>query len=221
MKIAHKKIGERLTQWGRLNYVRYSWRELDDPWAALIAEVLLQRTNAKHVDRYFEDVYKLFPTPDALINASQHDLGKIEALFGLDRRLQTLMQLAEYIDTQDIYPTDYETLISLYGIGHYTAAAYLSLHMNIRAVLVDSNVARCLSRMTGKEKPKDVRRCQWLWDLADKLTPKRHFKEYNYAVLDFSMTICKPRNPACETCPLNQMCRYPKRGNGRKKVSLE
>jgi A/G-specific adenine glycosylase len=221
MEIEHKKISQKLTECGRLNYAQYPWRELEDPWAALIAEVVLQRTNAKHVDRYFYEMYRLFPTPESVIEASDKELELVKSRFGLGRRMRTLRELAEFIDTQDIYPTECDTLISLYGIGHYTAAAYLSLHMDIRAVLVDSNAARWLSRMTGKEKPKDVRRCKWIWDLEDRLTPKKNFKEYNYAVLDFSMTICKPRNPACETCLLNQMCKYPKRGNSHKKVSSE
>jgi A/G-specific adenine glycosylase len=211
MKIAHKKIAERLTYWGRINYVDYVWRDIEDPWAALLAEVLLQRTNASHVARYFDDVLRLFPTHDALINASRQKLEVIESQFGLDRRIQTLTELAEYIDTQDIYPIDFETLTNLYGIGHYTAAAYLSLHMNVRAVLVDANVARWLARMTNREKPKDVRRCDWLWELATKLTPQKGFREYNYAVLDFTMTVCKNKKPLCNECPVYKHCRWKNR----------
>jgi len=184
------------------------WRDINDPWLALLAEVLLQRTNATHVESYFQEFCELFPKPEALLSASKIDLSKIEARFGLDRRMRTLIELAEFIDTQDIYPTDYEMLTSLYGIGHYTASAYLSLHMNVRAVLVDANVARWLARLSGQAKPADVRRCKWLWELADSLTPEKQFKEYNYAVLDFSMTICKPKKPDCGNCPLIEQCKW-------------
>ena len=201
--------------WGREHFQPYPWRDIEDPWLALLAEVLLQRTNARHVKSYFSQMCDLFPTPEALLTASSNDLQAIEKKFGLDRRLKTLIELAEYIDTQDIYPTDLESLTSLYGIGHYTAAAYLSLHMNVRAVLVDSNVARWLSRMTGHDKPTDVRRCRWLWELADELTPKANFKAYNYAVLDFSMTICKPRNPDCLECPFNRDCSHFKQSSAK------
>lgn len=210
MKKSHKQIINSLTKWGKQNYADYPWREINDPWLALLAEVLLQRTNAKHVARYFKEFAANFPTPMSLLNANQETLDEVEGKFGLDRRLKTLIKLAEFIDAQDIYPTDIEQLTSIYGIGHYTAAAYLSLHMNQRAVLVDSNVARWLARLTGKEKPVDVRRCEWLWELADKLTPKKGFKEYNYAVLDFSMLICKARKPLCEECPLSDTCTFHK-----------
>lgn len=126
----------------------------------------------------------------------------------LARRMRTLIELAELIDTQEIYPTAYEMLTSLYGIGHYTASSYLSLHMNIRAVLVDANIARWLARLTGLAKPTDVRRCTRLWELADSHTPEKQFKEYNYAVLDFSMTICKPKKPDCDNCPLIEQCEW-------------
>ena len=218
MQRDHRKITYTLKKWGQLNYVEYNWREIEDPWAALLAEVLLQRTNAKHVARFFGEVLRLFPTPAALINAPEHDLEKVEARFGLNRRLKTLMELAEYIDTQDIYPTDYETLTSLYGIGHYTAAAYLSLHMNVRAVLVDANVARWLSRMTNQDKPTDVRRSEWLWELADSLTPKSGFREYNYAVLDFTMTICKNSKPKCSECPVRESCKWGKRDDSQRSL---
>jgi adenine-specific DNA glycosylase len=58
----------------------------------------------------------------------------------------------------------------------------------------------------GIQKPVDVRRDARLWELAGKLTPEKKFKEYNYAVLDFTMEICRPRNPACEDCPVSRYC---------------
>jgi len=121
-----------------------------------------------------------------------------EISIGLQRRTKTLVELAYYIDYQDYYPDQLESLLQVHGIGHYTASAYLSLHMNVRAVLLDSNIARWLSRMLGTEKPTDVRRSKELLELADQLTPKKKFKEYNYAVLDFTMLICKPRQPLCD-----------------------
>ncbi|MFN3237005.1 MAG: hypothetical protein ACE37D_08085 [Pseudomonadales bacterium] len=201
-------VSSKLLIWGNSNFQNFPWRDIENPWLALLAEVLLQRTNAKHVEKYFHRVALAFPTPESVINARHTKLDEIEAKFGLKRRLRTLLELAEFIDTQDIYPTDYESLTNVYGIGHYTAAAYLSLHMNQRAVLVDSNIARWLSRLTDQEKPVDVRRCKWLWELAEKLTPRKGFKDYNYAVLDFSMMVCRPRRPKCEECPLAKLCKF-------------
>ena len=201
-------VREKLLSWGRVHYCRYPWRDIRDPWLALLAELLLQRTNAKHVARYFQEISSSFPHPRSVLEASDASLAIFEGKFGLDRRLQSILAAAAYLDSKDIYPTDYEALISVYGIGHYTASAYLSLHMNVRAVLIDSNVSRWLARFSGNEKPHDVRHCPWLWKFADELTPARDFKEYNYAVLDFTMNVCKPGKPKCEVCPLAAKCHF-------------
>lgn len=202
-----KQIQSRILVWGRGNYQDYPWRDIDDPWLALLAEVLLQRTNARHVARYYDDVCKALPDHLAVLNASKTKLEKLAGKFGLKRRVKTLIELAQYVDYLDYYPDQLEDLTNIYGIGHYTASAYLSLHMNIRAVLLDANIARWLSRMQGKEKPVDIRRNKELWSLADRLTPTKKFKEYNYAVLDFTMLICKPRKPECPKCLLIKYCK--------------
>ena len=103
-------------------------------------------------------------------------------------------------------PIAHEALRRFVGIGPYTAAAWLSLHCGQRAVIVDSNVARWLSRLTGRPYPADPRHVRWVNTLADRLTPRRVFRDYNYAVLDFTMTICVPRRPHCAGCPLRQVC---------------
>lgn len=172
-----------------------------------MVEVMLQRTNARHVLRYYDAVVGRFPTAESLIQCPDEELEEIVRKFGPGRRLRILRELAEYVDSLDMYPYDFEELVAIYGVGHYTAAAYLSLHRNVRAVLVDANVARWLSRLVGREQPKDVRRCSWLWELAEELTPKRGFRDYNYAVLDFTMMICS-RRPKCDQCPLSAHCAF-------------
>lgn len=101
-----------------------------------------------------------------------------------------------------------EELTKLTGVGAYTAAAWLSLHRGKRAVIIDANVCRWLSRMTGLPYNRDPRGLRWVQDLAERLTPRRAFRDFNYAVLDFTMTVCTPRNPACATCPLVSDCRH-------------
>jgi A/G-specific adenine glycosylase len=82
------------------------------------------------------------------------------------------------------------------------------MHRWHRAVIVDANVSRWLSRMTGNPYQRDPRHVRWINELADRLTPRRVFRDYNYAVLDFTLTVCTPRNPACQICPLRRDCSY-------------
>jgi len=198
------RIREKLIVWGKDNYQTYSWRAAETPWEAIIAEVLLQRTNARHVETYLEEVLDLLPTPDAVGNVTVEQLESIEQRFGFRRRSKTLQALAEYFLAYRV--PRFEELVELYGVGHYTAAAFLSLHMGQRASLVDSNISRWLSRMTDQEIPEDPRRADWLFQLADRLTPDRNFKAYNYAALDFTMQVCVRRKPGCDECPLAGDC---------------
>lgn len=208
MKFPVEKVRKAILAWGKEHYRILPWRETMNPWQALLAEVLLQRTSASHVNRYFDYVTAAFPDHLSVIYAKDEELQRVLEQFGMTRRVRTIRELAEYIDLLDHYPDDFEALVQIYGIGQYTASAYLSLHRNVRAILVDSNVARWLARMTGKDKPSDVRNADWLWELCERLTPRRRFRDYNYAVLDFSMTICKIGQPKCESCPLAKFCMF-------------
>ncbi|WOJ92924.1 hypothetical protein R0135_14170 [Congregibacter variabilis] len=205
-----EEIRSAVTIWGDANFVDYPWRSTENPWLALVAEVLLQRTNAKHVAARWEKIEKRWPTPESVLEASDEELAQIDQQFGLNRRATTLRAVAEHLDTCDHYLLEEQELLAIYGIGHYTASAYLSLHMNRRAVLFDANVARWLSRLMGIPKPKDLRQPCPQRELAGSLTPGRGFRAYNYAVLDLTMQVCRSGQPRCAACPLSSkgLCEY-------------
>jgi len=128
---------------------------------------------------------------------------------GLAFRIQLLQEVARVaVDRNGVLPETIDELKSLKGVGMYTVAAWLSLHRGKRAVLIDSNVARWLSRMTGNPYNRDPRHVSWIKELAEELTPPRAFRDYNYAVLDFTMQLCTPRKPSCEYCPIRAECVY-------------
>jgi A/G-specific adenine glycosylase len=117
-----------------------------------------------------------------------------------------LFELLKRLDAMNgVIPESQDELVLLPGVGEYTAAAMLSLHMGKRAVLIDSNVVRLLARLTGNKRDGETRRRPWLRDFADRLTPHRRVTEYNYGLLDLAMTICG-RTPACCACPLREQC---------------
>jgi A/G-specific adenine glycosylase len=119
------------------------------------------------------------------------------------------LRVAEVVAARDGSPPEtMAELLRLPGVGMYTSAAWLSLHRGKRAVIIDANVARWHSRVTGLPYNRDPRHVRWVKELADDLTPRRAFRQYNYAVLDFTMTICLPRNPRCDACPVLSECRY-------------
>lgn len=203
---AVSRVRERLLQWGCANFRSYPWRDETDPWLTLVAEFFLQRTRASQVEAVFLECRERFPTPEALVQAGSTATAGLTDRLGLHRRGPMLLDIARIV-LSDGLPQNMGELVRLPGVGMYTAAAWLSLHRGQRATIVDANVARWLSRMTGMPYNRDPRHVRWVKELADRLTPARVFRNYNYAVLDFTMNICQPRVPRCQACPLRGVCR--------------
>ena len=198
----------RLLRWGRQNFRSFPWRHEQSEWLALAAEVLLQRTRATQVQAAFPAFKARFPTPAVLVNARE-DAHSITRHLGLHGRVGVLVHVAsEVVRGDGTIPNDMQALCKIRGIGTYTAAAYLSLHRGRRAVIVDANIGRWLSRMTGRPFERDTRSVKWIHALAEELTPRRVFRDYNYAALDFSMSVCTARRPNCQRCPLISDCVY-------------
>ncbi len=134
------------------------------------------------------------------------DVEKLLYTLGLRWRAKYLKQLADELRLIKI-PLDYENLIKLPAIGDYVASAFLSLHGHKRAILIDTNVVRFVCRFIGQTSDGETRREKWFIRFIDDLTPRNRWKDFNYAILDFSMIICKQR-PLCVICPINAMCKY-------------
>jgi A/G-specific adenine glycosylase len=203
------EIALKVTKWGSKNYRNYPWRNTDNIFHALIAEVMLQRTRADQVEPIYIRFTEICPTIEV---ASTKDpsiiLDHLKSL-GFRRRNERILLLIPELNRIGGVPATYEGLIALSGVGQYSASALLSLHMDIRKSIIDSNVIRLWSRVFGFEAHVEIRRKKWFIDLVDLLTPKKSFKAYNYAVLDLTGKVCKTK-PLCIQCPLNQICRFRK-----------
>jgi len=203
------RVTRRLIRWGRRNFKDYPWRSERDPWLSLVAEFMLQRTRASQVAPVFSDFRERFPTAERLVEAGDSAVRALTDRLGLHRRGPLLVALARQVTAfGGIPPEEPATLRGFTGVGMYTTAAWLSLHRRKRAVIIDANVARWLSRLTGLPYNRDPRHVRWVQEIAERLTPRRAFRAYNYAVLDFTIAICTPRTPACPRCPLRTFCRF-------------
>jgi A/G-specific adenine glycosylase len=203
-----KRISRILIQWGKKNFQNFPWRTAEKGWHALLAEVLLQRTRAKNVVPVYLKFIARFPEPADL---AAEDLATIEQIIyplGLKWRAPLIKKLGQELAFRNATVPDHlDELLKLPAVGTYAAAAWLSFHGYKKAVIIDANVVRLICRLVGEPMDGETRRKKWLINLADLLTPYRNWKQYNYAVLDFTMQICT-KKPKCPICPLLKYCRF-------------
>ncbi|MDB4954349.1 MAG: A/G-specific DNA-adenine glycosylase [Myxococcales bacterium] len=202
-------VRRQLLRWGKKNFQHYPWRSETDPWRSFLAEFLLQRTRASQVAEVFVEVSTRFPTAESLARGGLAATSDVMARLGLHFRAPLLASIAASVaESGGQPPESEEELRAFTGVGMYTSAAWLSLHRGKRASIIDANVARWLSRMTGMPYNRDPRKVHWVQTLAQRMTPRRAFRAFNYAVLDFTMIVCKPREPSCAVCPVRGSCAY-------------
>ena len=197
-----RAIRRRLRAWGRDNYQEFPWREPRHRWHALVAEVLLQRTRARNVVPVYRAFIARFPDAESLQSATLEEIESLIYPLGLRWRAPLLKRLCDHLATGNgQVPDAMEELLQLPAVGPYVAAAMVSLHGGRRAVLIDANVVRWLCRLVDRPMDGETRRRAWLIDLAEAVTPPRKAREFNYALLDFTMQICA-KTPQCARCPI-------------------
>lgn len=202
-----KAITRSIIHWGRSNFIEYPWRFTDNLWLAIVAEMMLQRTRVKSVVPVWEKFAEIYKTPTDVLRSDDIVFGQLLAPLGLRWRNQLIKDNASVLVSMESIPDTKDRLLALPGIGDYISAAILSLHLGKRDILIDSNIVRWLSRMTGNKYDGETRRKWWVRDLCNTLTPNGVHKEYNYGLLDFTMTICT-NPPRCNECPVSKYCNY-------------
>jgi A/G-specific adenine glycosylase len=201
-----------LSRWGRANRRSFPWRETDDPFRILVAEVLLQRSRGKTVAKVYERLFKRWPTPLALSRARASSIEDVIRPLGLTRRAGTLKELAREIVRLGGVPRTLEGLDALPGVGPYAAGATLVVAFDGHAPVVDGVTARVYRRYFGLEGTDPASGDKDLWRLVDEATPKEGRREWNWAVLDLASSVCVPKIPRCPSCQLANDCRWSQAG---------
>jgi A/G-specific adenine glycosylase len=205
-----KWFRQHLSTWGVINRRDFPWRNTTDSYHLLVAESLLQKTDAQTVAPIYELFLEHYPTLRDLAIADLEDVAKILEPLGLFFRAERLQQCAEIVLAQynGIVPDNQKQLLGLPGIGDYTARAIGSQAFKQPLAVLDANVARILERFFGLQGERVKSRCKILWGAADLIAPKKDVGTWNLALLDFGAMMCKAQNPACETCPLSSKCKW-------------
>ena len=204
-------VRTRLLRWARGNLRSFPWRNTKDPYSVMIAEVLLRKTAARAVPPVYEEFLRRVPTPQALARSSVNDLQSIIAPLGLSaQRAAQLSVLGRALVDCGGVPRHTARLASLPGIGPYATAAVQCFAFEQSVPMVDTNVARVITRVFAiKPSRFEARRCPEVWRAAAELVrPSRAPRRLNWAILDLAATLCKPRSPLCGVCPLADRCRF-------------
>lgn len=198
----------RLLAWGRENRRSFPWRETDDPWRVLVAEVLLQRSRGKTVAKVYQELFRRWPDAAALSRAREHSIATVIRPLGLVRRAGGLKALAREVLRQGRVPSTLDGLLALPGVGRYAANATLVVAFGKRAPVVDGVTARVYRRYLGLHSDLPASNDEALWAAAELATPTGAAREWNWAVLDLAAEVCLPARPRCPTCPLMERCHF-------------
>lgn len=205
--------------WGKNNYRSFPWRQVKDPFLTLLAEMLLSKTPAWRVEPVYDRIAKTYSSAELLANTSQSVLAaEIEPLGLHNKRAEQLIEIAKSL--LEIYngkvPHDAHQLVELPGVGPYIAHAVACFAYEKPVAVVDSNVARVLTRFFGLNCVGRPALSKSVWEFAATLVAETvSARQYNYALLDFAAQVCASR-PKCRTCPVRNVCQFLAAAGGSK-----
>jgi A/G-specific adenine glycosylase len=206
-----KEFQEKMLTWYELEGRHFPWRNKSiTNFQAVIAEVLLQRTKAETVSKFYTQFIIDYPNWRSLAEANLKDIENYLRPIGLyTQRSVRLQKLAiEMVKRNGRLPRDRKDLESIPFMGQYIANAVELVVFNQPSPLVDVNMARVLERYFGPRQMADIRYDPYLQDLAYKVVNHENTKEINWGILDFAALICQARRPKCEICFLKHSCRF-------------
>jgi A/G-specific adenine glycosylase len=206
-----REFGRRLRAWYRRNARDLPWRRTRDPYAILVSELMLQQTQVSRVMEFYPRFLERFPSIEALALARETQVVRAWEGLGYYARARNLHKLSRLVvrERAPEWGDDPAQLRRLPGIGAYTAGAIASFAFERRAALVDTNVARVLTRVfSPRRDPKRARDQKAIWTLAAASLPRtgRATWTHNQALMEIGALVCTARVKHCAECPLRSLC---------------
>lgn len=199
-----------LLEWYERSGRDLPWRNITDPYAILVSEMMLQQTQVDRVLPKYREFLERFPTLAALAEAPTGDVIRAWAPLGYNMRAVRLQSIARQVVAEygGQVPLQVEELYKLKGVGRYTAGAIACFAHRQQVATVDTNIRRVLYRVfIGIEQPDTPVREEQSWALAEKVLPPGEAYRWNQALMDLGATVCTATTPACEGCPMQSVCR--------------
>ena len=205
------QFSQRLLEWYDAHKRDLPWRRLGhDPYAVWVSEIMLQQTTVAAVIPFYTRWMARFPTLRSLADAPLDDVLKHWAGLGYYARARNLHRGAQAVMAlhNGQVPSETDALLSLPGVGRYTAGAIASIAFGRDAPILDANVVRVLSRVyavAGDPKVSTAVQAQ-LWTLAEQLIPPGQARDFNQAMMELGALVCVPAAPKCAACPISSLC---------------
>ena len=204
------RIPAPLLAWYDANARVLPWRENPEPYRVWISEIMLQQTRVEAVKPYFERFLARFPNVESLADASEEELLKLWEGLGYYNRVRNLRKGAIAVRERfgGMFPRTYEEILTLPGIGEYTAGAIASIAFGLPCPAVDGTVLRVIARVTGNRS--DVTKPQVRREIALSLAsvyPPGRCGDFSQSLMELGATVCLPNGaPKCQACPLGSFC---------------
>jgi A/G-specific adenine glycosylase len=202
-KYGAKAFRRQLLRWYDGNARDLPWRRDRDPFRVWLSEVMLQQTRVAAVIEHYQRFLKRFPTIEKLAAAREPSVLTVWSGLGYYRRARMLHAASKKIvsDHAGKFPATAAELKILPGIGRYTAAAIASIAFDEPVAVVDGNVERVLQRVAGKRLGREE-----IWEMAQALVDQRRPGDSNQGIMELGATVCLPREPKCQVCPVTRWC---------------
>lgn len=204
-----KLISSLLQNWYAQHKRSLPWRNTHDPYLIWISEIILQQTRVNQGHDYFLRFVEKFPDIQSLAEAPEDEVLKVWQGLGYYSRARNLHTAAEQVieNFDGVFPTSYNDILSLKGVGKYTAAAIVSIAYNLPYAVVDGNVFRVLSRLFAIETPIDsTSGKKFFSETAQSILDEQHPGNHNQAIMELGALVCTPKQPKCTECPLQNVC---------------
>lgn len=204
-----RKLKHKLCQWYNENKRELPWRATTDAYHIWVSEIILQQTQVKQGLPYYERFVLAHPDVQSLALAPEDDVLKLWQGLGYYSRARNMQNAARQVisDFEGVFPTTYDELLTLKGVGDYTASAVSSFSSGEVRACVDGNVIRVLARLFGVEEPydKSIGKKQ-IKALADEFLDVNDSAAHNQAIMEFGAMQCTPKSPQCESCIFRSQC---------------
>ena len=209
LDICTMSFANQLITWYKENGRDLPWRQTNDPYIIWLSEIILQQTRVEQGMPYFYKFVEEYPNVVMFANAPEEDILRMWQGLGYYSRARNMHKAAKYVveHYDGNFPTKYEDVIQLNGVGEYTAAAISSFSINEKRAVVDGNVYRVLSRYFGIETAiNSTKGKKEFTQLANDLISEDEPGLFNQAIMDFGAVVCRPKVPLCESCVFRQEC---------------